>query len=148
MDHTWRSKCLENNIQLGKLGLQLSVRVSWYFIEQQIPEETFSLKSFGVRDHFSFQSPLPPPEGSAHSALCEVPLPSIPLQVSTTRFTSQAYHCVTQMCLCASVPRGRACLGPRGELPGNLCLRQAFNRGTLLNSNQEKESLLLTGIHL
>lgn len=97
---------------------------------------------------FSFQSPLPPPEVSAHSALCEVPLPSIPLQVSTTRFKSQAYHYVTQMCLCESLPRGRACPGPRGGLPGNLCLRQAFNRGTLLNSNQEKDSLLLTGIHL
>lgn len=33
---------------------------------------------------------------------------------------------------------------PRGKLPGNLCLRQAFNRDTLLNSNQEKDSLLLT----
>jgi hypothetical protein len=38
--------------------------------------------------------------------------------------------------------------GARGRLPGNLCLRQAFNIDTLLNSNQEKDSLFLTGIHL
>lgn len=37
-----------------------------------------------------------------------------------------------------SVPRGSACSGP-GRLPGK---RQAFNRDTLLNSNQEKDSLL------
>lgn len=49
---------------------------------------------------------------------------------------------------CDSVNEGPEEEPAWGKLPGNLCLRHAFHGDTLLNSNQEKDSLLLTGIHL
>lgn len=63
---------------------------------------------------------------------------SIPAEVKALYFDGALPVSALRKCL---LKTGAGCLV-------NVCLRQAFNRDTLLNSNQEQDSLLLTGIHL